>query len=140
VAQTPIHCSPCFTPAISIHCRVGACALVHTLRIDAHRSMPIPVRDGGASGARPGTVFALCAAPTMSQKVVQSLIGQLLTDAELRAHFVDAPLDTLLALRDSGVELTRTEIEGLVQIDQEFWNVAAERIHPSLQRWRLRPN
>ena len=76
----------------------------------------------------------------MSQKVVQSLIGQLLTDAQLRQHFVDAPLETLLALRDSGVELTRTEIEGLVQIDRAFWLGAATCIHPSLQRWRPPPS
>lgn len=76
----------------------------------------------------------------MSQKVVQSLIGQLLTDAELREHFVDAPLETLLVLRDSGIELTQTEIEGLVQTDRALWHRAAARIHPSLQRWRPPPN
>jgi hypothetical protein len=74
----------------------------------------------------------------MSHKVVQSLIGQLLTDEELRARFVDAPLATLLTLRDGGVELTQTEIQGLVQIDREFWDAAADHIHPCLQRWRPR--
>jgi hypothetical protein len=72
----------------------------------------------------------------MSHKVVQSLIGQLLTDPELREEFVQAPRDTLLTLRASGVELTDTEIQGLVQIDRSFWKIAAGHIHPSLQRWR----
>lgn len=71
----------------------------------------------------------------MSQKTVQSLIGQLLTDQALRNRFVDAPLATLLALRDCGVELTRIEIEGLARIDPAFWDAAADRIDPSLQRW-----
>lgn len=71
----------------------------------------------------------------MSQKVVQSLIGKLLTDPELRDRFAEAPLDTLLALRESGIELTPTEIRALAEIDRDFWNTAASRIHPSLQRW-----
>jgi hypothetical protein len=74
----------------------------------------------------------------MSQKIVQSLIGQLLTDTELRERFLEAPLDTLLAMRDRGIELTPTEIRGLVQIDRGFWNAAANHIHPCLQRWHLR--
>jgi uncharacterized lipoprotein YmbA len=73
----------------------------------------------------------------MSQKTVQSLIGQIVTDEELRVRFVQHPLETLTALRDQGIELTRSEIEALVETDQQLWNQAAARIHPRLQRCRL---
>jgi hypothetical protein len=70
----------------------------------------------------------------MSHKVVQSFIGQLLTDTELRERFVEAPLEVLADLRERGLELTETEIRGLIQIDREFWLDAADHIHPTLQR------
>jgi hypothetical protein len=74
----------------------------------------------------------------MSQKTVQLLIGQIVTDEELRRRFVRQPLETLTALRDQGVELTTSEIEALVDTDRHFWNSAAARIHPRLQRCCLR--
>jgi hypothetical protein len=74
----------------------------------------------------------------MSHKVVQSIIGRLLTDGGLRDRFVQAPLETLAALRERGVELTDVEIQGLVQIDPAFWDAAAEHIDPSLQLWQRR--
>jgi hypothetical protein len=74
----------------------------------------------------------------MSQKTVQLLIGRLLTDEELRVRFVRQPLETLVALRDQGVELTRNEIEALVETDRKLWASAAERIHSRLQRCTLR--
>ena len=73
----------------------------------------------------------------MSQKTVQLLIGRLLTDEELRVRFVRQPLETLVALRDQGVELTRNEIEALVETDRKLWASAAERIHSRLQRCTL---
>jgi hypothetical protein len=75
----------------------------------------------------------------MSQKTVQLLIGRLLTDEELRDRFVRQPLDTLIALRDQGFELTRSEIDALVQTESRWWDSAAERIHPRLQRCSLAP-
>jgi hypothetical protein len=74
----------------------------------------------------------------MSQKTVQLLIGRLLTDEELRVRFVREPLETLIALREQGFELTRTEIDALVQTEGRWWNSAAERIHPRLQRCTLK--
>ena len=74
----------------------------------------------------------------MSQKTVQLLIGQIVTDEELRRRFVRQPLETLTALRDQGIELTASEIEALVDTDKHFWNSAAARIHPRLQRCCLR--
>jgi hypothetical protein len=74
----------------------------------------------------------------MSQKMVQLLIGQLLTDEDLRYRFESQPLETLTTLRDLGFELTQTEIEALVQTDRTVWESAADRIHPRLQRCSFR--
>lgn len=74
----------------------------------------------------------------MSQRVVQLLIGQLLTDEELRLKFVRQPLGTLTELRDQGLELTASEIQALVQTDAKLWDAAAARVHPGLQRCSLR--
>jgi hypothetical protein len=74
----------------------------------------------------------------MSQKTVQRLIGQLLTDEELRARFVREPLETLVGLQDQGLELTTGEIEALLQTDRTLWEAAAGRINPRLQRCTLR--
>jgi hypothetical protein len=74
----------------------------------------------------------------MSQKTVQLVIGRLLTDEELRARFVERPLDTLAELRDQGFELTTDEIEALADSDATAWPSMARRIHPRLQRCSLR--
>jgi hypothetical protein len=74
----------------------------------------------------------------MSQRTVQSLIGQLLTDEELRLRFVRQPLDTLNAFREQGLELTTCEIDALLATDKKLWDAAAARLHPRLQRCALR--
>jgi len=74
----------------------------------------------------------------MSQKTVQLLIGQICTDEELRHRFVRQPRETLMALRDQGVDLSTREIEALVETDRQVWDATAERIHPDLQRCSLR--
>ena len=73
----------------------------------------------------------------MSQKTVQLLIGQIVTDEDLRLRFVRQPLETLTALRDQGIDLTTSEIEALLETDRQLWNSTAARIHPRLQRCRL---
>src|SRR4030095_7040017 len=75
---------------------------------------------------------------TMSQKTVQLVIGRLLTDEELRSHFVNRPLETLTKLQQQGFELTRDEIDAIVESDPEIWPSMAARIHPRLQRCSLR--
>jgi hypothetical protein len=74
----------------------------------------------------------------MSQKIVQSIIGRLVTDEEYRLEFLDDPLGTLNALRDQGVDLSRGEIDALVRTDRTLWIDAAERIDRHLQRSSLR--
>ena len=74
----------------------------------------------------------------MSQKTVQLVIGRLLTDEELRSHFVDRPLETLTRLKEQGFDLTRDEINAIVESDPEIWALMATLIHPRLQRCSLR--
>jgi hypothetical protein len=57
----------------------------------------------------------------MSQKTVQLVIGRLLTDEDLRACFVERPLETLVGLREQGFELTEEEIDALVRSDAKMW-------------------
>jgi hypothetical protein len=73
----------------------------------------------------------------MAQKVVQFIIGQLLTDEELRASFLERPGDTLATLRDRGFELTTGEIDALLQTDRRLWQTGARWIDSRLQRCRL---
>ena len=75
----------------------------------------------------------------MSQRTVQLLIGQIVTDEELRRRFVERPAETLTALCDQGVELTKFEIDALVRTDKNVWDATARRLHPRLQRCSLRP-
>ena len=74
----------------------------------------------------------------MSQRTVQLLIGQIVTDEELRRRFVERPLETLTALRDQGVELTKFEVDALVRTDKNLWEATAKRINPRLQRCSIR--
>ena len=45
------------------------------------------------------------------QRTVQLIIGQILTDEEFRAAFLERPIETLNSLRDRGLELTDVEVE-----------------------------
>ncbi len=82
--------------------------------------------------------FFLAAQPTMSQKTVQLVIGRLITDEDLRLQFLLNPMETLATFRDQGFDLTRREMDALIQTDRDLWEHSAERIHPHLQRCTLR--
>ena len=73
----------------------------------------------------------------MAQRTVQLIIGQILTDEEFRSDFLEQPLETLISLRERGVDLTHVEIDALVQTDRRFWLIGAERVDARLQRCRL---
>jgi hypothetical protein len=74
----------------------------------------------------------------MSQKTVQLVIGWLLTDEDLRLRFSERPRETLTELREQGYELTVDELDALVRSDPIVWPALARKIHPRLQRCRLR--
>jgi len=73
----------------------------------------------------------------MAQKTVQLIIGQILTDEELRSDFLERPRATLTSLRDRGFELTISELEALVESDRRLWLWGAQWVDPRLQRCRL---
>jgi hypothetical protein len=73
----------------------------------------------------------------MSQKHVQLIIGQILTDEELRSRFLEAPLATLATLRERGFELTSGEEDALARTDRRLWQSGARWVDARLQRCKL---
>ncbi|HJZ70155.1 MAG TPA: Os1348 family NHLP clan protein [Vicinamibacterales bacterium] len=73
----------------------------------------------------------------MAQKTVQSIIGQLLTDEELRTSFLERPAETLEALREKGVDLTRAEADAIARTDLRLWRWGVQWLDSRLQRCRL---
>jgi len=74
----------------------------------------------------------------MAHKTVQFIIGQILTDEELRARFLDQPIETLTSLRDKGFDLTKSEIDALLLTDPRLWRAGPQWVDSRLQRCRLR--
>jgi hypothetical protein len=87
---------------------------------------------GGAAGA------GIALSGRMSQKTVQLVMGRLLTDEDLRRQFAERPHETLMELCRQGYELTVDELDALIRSDPEVWPAMARRIHPRLQRCKLR--
>jgi hypothetical protein len=73
----------------------------------------------------------------MAHRTVQFVIGQILTDEELRGKFLDQPLETLTALRDNGVDLSTSEIDALLVTDPRLWRAGWQWVDSRLQRCRL---
>jgi hypothetical protein len=65
----------------------------------------------------------------VTQRWIEVVIGKLLTDADIRRHYVAAPRETLLNLMDQGVHLTAAEIRALLAIDIGLWDRIASHIH-----------
>lgn len=74
----------------------------------------------------------------MAHRIIEILIGRLITDEQFRREFLDAPESTLFSLRDRGLELSRTEISALVNTDATLWARTAERLDPRLQKASLK--
>lgn len=91
----------------------------------------------GPGHNRPGDASAQRAGITMAHKTVQLIIGQILTDEELRARFLERPVETLSSMRDMGFDLTNTEIDALARTDRKLWRSGAEWIDSRLQRCDL---
>lgn len=73
----------------------------------------------------------------MAQRIIEMLIGRLITDEQFRSEFLEDPENTLLRLRDRGLELSKTEIAALVNTDCTLWGRTADRIDPRLQKASL---
>ena len=75
----------------------------------------------------------------MAQRIVEMLIGRLIADEQFRAEFLADPEQTLLALCDRGMELTRTEVSALVDTNRALWPSAAAQLDGRLQKASLEP-
>lgn len=73
----------------------------------------------------------------MAQRIVEMVIGRLITDEQFRTAFLVDPEGTLLELCDRGLELTPTEIAALVGTDPALWARAADLLDPRLQKASL---
>jgi hypothetical protein len=74
---------------------------------------------------------------TVAQRIVEILIGRLITDDQFRIEFLNDPQGTLLAIRDRGFDLTLTEVEALADTDRSVWAAAAEQLDPRLRKASL---
>jgi hypothetical protein len=75
---------------------------------------------------------------TLVQRIIEMLIGRLITDEQFRAEFLDNPEQTLIELCDRGFELSRTEIAALVKTDPTLWARTADAVDPRLQKASLK--
>jgi hypothetical protein len=73
----------------------------------------------------------------MAHRIVQLIIGQILTDEELCAAFLTRPSATLALLRTRGAELTNGEVDALLRTDPRSWRHGEKSIDQRLQRCRL---
>lgn len=74
----------------------------------------------------------------MAQRTIEMLIGRLITDEQFRSEFLQDPENTLQALADRGLELSRTEMAALVNTDLTLWARTADAIDPRLQKASLK--
>ena len=74
----------------------------------------------------------------MAQRVIELVIGRLITDEEFRCKFLESPEPTLLALTDRGLDLSRTEVAALLNTDFTLWARTAEGLDPRLQKVSLK--
>lgn len=74
----------------------------------------------------------------MAQRIVEMLVGRLITDEQFRRDFLDAPEQVLRELNDIGFELSRTEIAALMNTDASVWGRTANDIDPRLQKASLK--
>lgn len=70
----------------------------------------------------------------MSHRHVETLIGRLATDPQLRRRFEDGPLALLHDLVAQGYELSSIEVEALASIDPESMRTFAGTLNPRLRR------
>jgi hypothetical protein len=76
----------------------------------------------------------------MSQKSVETVLGRLATDEELRARFAEDAERTLCELAELGLPLTRTEVAALLACGRRFMDAIARAIDPRLEKASLRPS
>lgn len=73
----------------------------------------------------------------MAHRIIEMLIGRLITDEQFRCDFVGNPHETLHMLRELGLELSPIEVAALINTDASVWTQAAEGLDPRLQKASL---
>jgi hypothetical protein len=74
----------------------------------------------------------------VAQRIIEIIIGRLVTDERFRSEFLQNPEATLCGLSDRGLELSRTEVSALLNIDRALWARIADAIDPRLQKANLK--
>ena len=74
----------------------------------------------------------------MAQRIIEMVIGRLITDEQFRSEFLVNPEARLIDLCDRGLELSRTEILALVNTDPTLWARVADAVDPRLQKASLK--
>ena len=73
----------------------------------------------------------------MSQRTIETIIGRLITDEAFRSQFLKDPNQTLTALAERGLDLSRPEVAALVSTDPSLWARTADDLDPRLQKASL---
>ena len=74
----------------------------------------------------------------MAHRVIELIVGRLITDEEFRSEFLISPESTLSALGDRGLELSPTEISALLNTEPGLWVRTADALDPRLQKVSLK--
>ena len=70
----------------------------------------------------------------MAQRIIEMLIGRLITDEEFRSEFLRDPEKILAECSDRGLELSRTEVAALVSTHTSLWGRTSDAIDPRHQK------
>jgi len=71
----------------------------------------------------------------MSHRNVETLIGRLVTDPDLRRRFAKDPVAVLGEFRDRGYELTAVELEALEATDAAAIESFAAKVDERIRKW-----
>ena len=75
----------------------------------------------------------------MAQRIVEIVVGRLVTDEQFRTDFLAAPENTLLDYCHArGLDLSHTEIAALLATDRQLWGRTADALDGRLQNARLK--
>jgi len=75
---------------------------------------------------------------TVAHRVIELLIGRLITDEQFRDEFLRDPEATLRSLCERGFELNHAEVAALLNTDPQLWVRAANALDPRLQKIGLK--
>jgi len=70
----------------------------------------------------------------MTHRNVETLIGKLATDGQLRRRFLEDPVGVLAQFRDQGLELTNIEVEALASTSADAIREFAASVDRRIQK------